>query len=537
VHTRRDQVQAHTFMVGRLVSALLRGEPDLATPPLRRTTLGLIVGCILGVIAVGGCTVYGIIRPSQSTAWRHPGTLIVDKQTGTRYVLAGGRLHPVLNYASARLLLGRTMTVALVPAATLASLPHGGPVGIPGAPDALPAGTGSGSGSGSARWLVCAGAAGGAGAQSPTLSVRIGPDDGARPLPADRAVLVRDAGGTTYLVWRGSRLRLAAPWVGRALGYDTSAALAVRDGWLGVLPAGPDLGAPAVARRGAPGPVLDGRPTVVGQLFGVPDPSGSAGDRHLYLLTADGLLPVSHTGATLVLADPASTAAYGGHPAAVRALSPAALAAARVLPSRADAAALPPDPPALLADPARSPCVRVLAGGDTVSLATVPATATATATARVPATAAPAAGAAASGAASSGVPASGAAKSGAAIPGAATAGAASSGAAQPGAPASAAADRVEVAPGSGALVRPRPAPGTASPDQASPDQAGPDQAAPACYLLTEDGTLFPIADVVAAGDLGYDPDAAVGVPADLLALLPAGPVLSRPRPGGGAGPP
>src|SRR6266511_3046287 len=453
MHTRRDQVQAHTFMVGRLVSALLRGEPDLATPPLRRTTVGLLVGCILGVIAVGGFAVYGIIRPSQSTAWRHPGTLIVDRQTGTRYVLAGGRLHPVLNYASARLLLGRSMTVALVPADTLAAVPRGGPVGIPGAPDALPANTGSssGTGSGPTRWLVCAGrVAGAAGAQAPTVSVRIGPDDGALPL---------------------------------------------RGGWLGVLPAGPDLGPPAVAHRGAPGPVLDGRPTVVGQLFGVPDPTGTAGDRHLYLLTANGLQPVSDTEATLVLADPAGTAASGGHAPAVRGLSPGALAGARVLPTRADAAALPPDPPALLADPARSPCVRVLAGGDqAVSLATVPATGTALAAAPVAAAPAP------------GTPASGAATSGAA-------------------------DRIDVAPGSGALVRPR-APGTAG-----PDQAGPDQVAPACYLLTEDGALFPVADAAAAGDLGYDPDAAVGVPANLLALLPVGPALSRLRPGGGAGPP
>jgi type VII secretion protein EccB len=483
VHTRRDQVHAHTFMVGRLVSALLRCEPDLASPPLRRTTLGLIVGCILGVLAVGGFAVYGVIRPSQSTAWQKPGTLIVDKQTGTRYVLAGGRLHPVLNYASARLLLGRSTTVTLVPAATLAAVPRGTPVGIPGAPDVLPANT-----AGPTRWLVCASrVTSPAGAAVPAVTVRIGPDGGAETLPADRAVLVRDAGGTRYLAWRGSRLRLAAPWVGAALGYDTSAALPVRDGWLGVLPAGPDLGPPAVPHRGARGPVLDGRPTVVGQLFGVPDPTGG---RDLYLLTAGGLRPVSDTEATLVLADPAGIAAYGGHPAAVRGLSPVALAGARVLPSSADAAALPTTPPALLADPVRSPCVRVLPGRDpAVSLATVPATGTSLA---------------------------------ASVTGAAASGASAA--------ASSVADRIDVAPGSGGLVRP----GT---DQARRDPAGPEPAAPATYLLTEDGALFPIADAGAAGDLGYDPDAAVGVPVNLLALLPAGPVLSQLRPGSGAGPP
>ena len=43
-------------------------------------------------------------------------SLIIEKETGNRFILADGRLHPVLNYASARLLLPRTFNTAAVAA-------------------------------------------------------------------------------------------------------------------------------------------------------------------------------------------------------------------------------------------------------------------------------------------------------------------------------------------------------------------------------------------------------------------------------------
>ena len=39
MQTRRDQVQAHAFVVGRMVSALVRAEPDAPFSPLRRFTV------------------------------------------------------------------------------------------------------------------------------------------------------------------------------------------------------------------------------------------------------------------------------------------------------------------------------------------------------------------------------------------------------------------------------------------------------------------------------------------------------------------
>src|SRR5260370_4359724 len=138
MHSRRDQIQAHTFLVGRLVSALLQGEPDLAVPPTRRTPFGLVIGLLRAAVAVGGVAVLAILAPAGATGWRKPGTLIVEKQTGTRLVLLAGRLRPVLNFASARLLLGSTLTVDSVPSASLAGVPRGTAIGIVGAPDTLP---------------------------------------------------------------------------------------------------------------------------------------------------------------------------------------------------------------------------------------------------------------------------------------------------------------------------------------------------------------------------------------------------------------
>ena len=82
------------------------------------------------------------------------------------------------------------------------------------------------------------------------------------------------------------------------------------------------------------------------------------------------------------------------------------------------------------------------------------------------------------------------------------------------------ADQVRVAPRAGLLARTLPAPGV-------PGEG--------LYLVTEDGAKFPVADNAAATALGYATSAAVAVPADLLALLPTGPVLRTLGAGGGGG--
>src|SRR3569833_1271444 len=213
-----------------------RAAPDMAVPPLRRSWSGLIFGFLIAALVVAGFAVLSIVSPGGASGWRKPGTLILDKGTGTSFVLAGGRLRPVLNYASARLLLGEKLTVDSVPSKSLKNVPRGGPVGISGAPDSLPDPEG-----GDRAWLACASSAG----SKPALSLLIGADADERPLSTRQAALVRTSDGTTYLVTGGRRLRVTAPWATRALGVSDDAAIGVRDAWVNTLPAGPDLPPPA----------------------------------------------------------------------------------------------------------------------------------------------------------------------------------------------------------------------------------------------------------------------------------------------------
>jgi type VII secretion protein EccB len=422
------------------------------------------------VLAVAGFAVLGVVSPGGASAWRKPGTLVLDKQTGTRYVFAGGQLRPVLNYASARLLLGAKLTVASVASKSLKNVPRGGPVGIVGAPDALPDPKGE-----KAPWLACATTTG----SRPALSLNIGRMEDERPISARQAVLVRSSDGTTYLITGGHRLRITAPWVTRALGFSDNTAVGVRDAWLNTMPTGPDLPPPVTPGIGQNAPAQDGHPAKVGQVF---VSRGAGGDQRFFLLTTDGLQTITQTAAALILSDPQTAKGYPGTVSATE-LGPAALAASKVLlaPSWTNALpATPPTPDAVGAG--RMPCVRSVPAGTVAetSLVTVPAR---------PVTAANTV------ATSAGGTASGTATTGNRI-----------------------ADQVVVTPRAGMLARTLPAPGT-------PGEG--------LYLVTEDGTKFPVASIEAATALGYSAPAAVAVPTDLLALLPTGPVLQTFGSGGG----
>lgn len=350
MHSRSDQVQAHTFMTGRLVSALVRAEPDLATPPLRRTKTGLIVGVVIGALIAAVVLVIGYLKPGRTADWRSPGALVVEKETGTRYVHAGGVLHPVLNLASAKLLLAKDMKVVSVAASALAGVERGTPVGIVGAPDVLPARP-----SGSA-WSACATTAtDSSGTTRPSVAFGLGAVREELGVPENQAVMV-SAGDVQYLVWKDRKMRLTAPWIGAALGFDMGGVVPVRDAWLNVLPTGPDIGPLPVPDRGAEGPALNGQQTRIGQVLVVEGGNGAAA-RH-FLLTKAGLQTLSATGAAVVLGDPGTAVSYGGQPVRPVPISPVALTSVTVLPQTEQSQQQPPAPPTQFAMNVSTPCVR-----------------------------------------------------------------------------------------------------------------------------------------------------------------------------------
>ena len=353
MQTRRDQVQAHLFVVGRLVSALVRAEPDAVQTPMRRSVTSTFAGLMIAVVALAGVAVFGLVRPG-GKAFQEPGTIIVEKETGSRFLFLDGLLRPVLNIASAKLVAGEQAKVRSVSRRSLAGIPHGGPIGIPGAPDSLPDPANLSYG----PWLICAPtAADASGAEQPVVTVTVGSTAAVSALPADRGLLVRPPDGPAYLAWQNHRLRIGSQPALLALGYGTAEPLAVSAAWLNALPAGPDLRAIAVPDRGRQGPTVDGRQLRVGQVLVV---HGGPGGDDFYLARPDGLSPLSRTDALLLLGDPASAAAYPGGQIAPVEVGAAAVAGAARSALSSVTEGFPPQPPLLAENNAgtRVPCVR-----------------------------------------------------------------------------------------------------------------------------------------------------------------------------------
>ncbi|MET9728170.1 type VII secretion protein EccB [Streptomyces zaomyceticus] len=171
--SRRDELNAYTFAKKRTVAAFLQPSPsgteEGAPKPLRAVLPGLIVAALV----VAGFGAWGMFKPQAPKGWDTPGTrVIIGKQSTTRYVvLETGKgkdkktlLHPVLNLASARLLLKPDeFQVVQVADKTLdeGKLPRGPIIGIPYAPDRLPTADDAGK---AKRWAVCEQPGGGTGA-------------------------------------------------------------------------------------------------------------------------------------------------------------------------------------------------------------------------------------------------------------------------------------------------------------------------------------------------------------------------------------
>ena len=162
--SRRDELNAYTFAKKRTVAAFLQPSPtgteEGAPRPLRAVVPSLIVGALI----LAGFGAWGMFKPTAPKDWDKPGTkVIVGKKSTTRYVvLSTGEgknkktlLHPVLNLASARLLLTpQQFDVVQVGDDILdAGKPPRGPIlGIPYAPDRLPEPKDAGT---PKRWAVC----------------------------------------------------------------------------------------------------------------------------------------------------------------------------------------------------------------------------------------------------------------------------------------------------------------------------------------------------------------------------------------------
>ncbi|WP_033346206.1 type VII secretion protein EccB [Catenuloplanes japonicus] len=281
MQTQRDHVHAHTFMMGRIGSALVEGDPTGAELPGRRAQTGLLVGVVLALLVTAGFGVYGWLVPGGSRAWATPGAILVEKETGTRYVYLDGVLHPTANLTSAMLIQGGRNTVKLISAASLAGLPRGPQVGIPDAPQTVPDPDRLRAG----PWLACL-----AGSVTDEAGDRLGvvldPRAPATPVAPGTFALARD-GDRVYLLTGGRKHRVDDPAVLVALGAATVRPVPAPAVWLGWLPDGVALAPAALPGAGSAGPRVAGRSYPVGTLFRQAD--------QIFVLRADGLAALSAT--------------------------------------------------------------------------------------------------------------------------------------------------------------------------------------------------------------------------------------------------
>ncbi|HEY3505161.1 MAG TPA: type VII secretion protein EccB [Actinocatenispora sp.] len=293
MRSRREQIRAYRFVTRRIVTALLGGDPDSADPPMRRAGLTTFASAMIAALVLAAFGVYGLVHPGGNTSWRQGGSLIVEKDTGTRFVYSGGRLHPVLNYASARLVLPAGASVVSVAADSLAGVPRGRPIGIPNAPDALPA-PGALTG---LPWSVCTAQPVSSVARTPIATVGVGRTFRSAADLADRGLLVKAGDGDTYLLWQGERLRIPTGAAMASLSWSNEPVLTVAPAFLNAVRGGPDLAPPKIDGAGQQGAKIGDSVGTIGTPYQMRTPSGSL---QYYVLMPDGLAPTYEVTADLL---------------------------------------------------------------------------------------------------------------------------------------------------------------------------------------------------------------------------------------------
>lgn len=301
---RRDQVDAQKYVNRRLTSALLTSDANAQESPLRSVGRATIVSAVIGTLVVLGFIAYGFVSRGGNTDWREEGAVVVARETGTRFVYLAGRLHPVANLTSARLIAGGGSEVVYVSENSIAEATRGEALGILGAPDTVPAVEDLVH----ADWTTCTALVElESGAVVPSVQVAPGIPDPRAVLPEGQAVLI-EVDGNVELLWDRARWGIEdLPAVLTAFNAPAVEPLEVGAAWGNVLTSARGrLDLPEIPQRGAPVGVIGSAEALVGQVFVVEQADAD----QFYLAYVDGLMPVVEPVAALVMADPRTSPLY-----------------------------------------------------------------------------------------------------------------------------------------------------------------------------------------------------------------------------------
>ncbi|SEG79359.1 type VII secretion protein EccB [Thermomonospora echinospora] len=308
MQSRRDLYQAHRLMMQRVGLALLQGEPDTAESPMKRLSIGAFSGAMVALLIAGVFGIWGLLSPGGAKGLDKPGILIIEKETGTKYIYDANskKMLPVANYASALLALQSGKPERrTVSRKSLAKFERGPMIGIPDAPDSLPDPKQLIKG----PWSVCVrNAKGATGVPQNFTTLVAGRSVGGRALGEAEALVVQ-SGGQPWVIWKGRKMKLglAADQVPTITGGTL--AMEVDDTWLNAVQPARDFAAPTIPGLGRPVDWARGRGRV-GQIFRADSGGGGV---LWYVLLGDGRLAlISDTQAQLLLRNPQTAKAYPG---------------------------------------------------------------------------------------------------------------------------------------------------------------------------------------------------------------------------------
>ncbi|TGO06398.1 type VII secretion protein EccB [Serinibacter arcticus] len=135
--SKKELVEAQSFSRRRLLTAFVSGAPGgrelEPTSPVR----GVVAGVVLAVLVVAGGLGSGLLNRGLPDGWEN-GRIMLVGDNAARYVTDDGQLVPILNMASARLLVEPGAPIHTVRASLVEGIPVLAPAGIVGAPDNLP---------------------------------------------------------------------------------------------------------------------------------------------------------------------------------------------------------------------------------------------------------------------------------------------------------------------------------------------------------------------------------------------------------------
>lgn len=314
--SRRDQLNAYTFAKRRMLASFVQSSPDASDEGAPRPLRAILPGTLVGVVVLAAFGAWGMFKPTAPQGWDTPGQkVIIASKSTTRYVVLDTdnkpQLHPVLNMASAKLVLDTqdNVDVVTVDESILDSgkIPHGVTIGIPYAPDRLPSAKEAGA---DKQWAVCERPSGsGSSIQKAAfvlaqrdLKKTQGPQklNGGELLyvttPTDKKQYVVDATGTAYEVKASDQLLVQT-----LVGADRQPEEVSKE-WIATLHQGDEIVFPTIpgvpgAPANAPGQL--GNANKVGMVLRAP----VNGQEQYFVVLQGRVAPVSDFVAQLLLAD------------------------------------------------------------------------------------------------------------------------------------------------------------------------------------------------------------------------------------------